>query len=79
MHSIKTDSCRDKINVIRWLSKSEDDRNVILIFLNSESTVFRLNVDTMQVIGEALITISSANNFLVSTIFTFDHDQAWAY
>ena len=46
-----------KINVIGWLSKSEDDRNVILIFNNSESTVFHLNVDTMQVIAEALITI----------------------
>ncbi len=40
-----------KINVIGWLSKSEDDRNVILIFNNSESTVFHLNVDTMQVIA----------------------------
>jgi len=30
---------------------------VILIFNNSESTVFHLNVDTMQVIAEALITI----------------------
>ncbi len=30
---------------------------MILIFNNSESTVFHLNVDTMQVIAEALITI----------------------
>jgi len=29
---------------------------VILIFNNSESTVLHLNVDTMQVIDEALIT-----------------------
>ena len=30
---------------------------MILIFNNSESTVFHLNVDTIQVIAEALITI----------------------
>lgn len=29
---------------------------MILIFNNSESTVIHLNVDTMQVIAEALIT-----------------------
>ncbi len=43
---------------------------MILIFYNSESTVFHLNVDKMHVIGEALISISSAHDFLEATIFT---------
>lgn len=55
--------------MIRRFSKSEDDGNVILIFYNSESTKFHLNVDTMQVIGD----------FLESAIFTFDHGQVQAY